>query len=258
MTPILLLIMLAALFVVVTIGFGLLFSFVNTQNSKAIQRNFGWGGICFFGWIGVPVHELSHLVMAVLFGHKITNVSLFRPKKGRVDGILGYVRHSYRNKLIQKMGNFFIGAAPMVVGAVLLRTMIVWLSPTGEIPVMEIKDTQAMARYVMEIVRQVGGMFQTEQLEKVWFWLLLIVMIGIAVNMNMSTADVKNSLHGIISLFVITALVGSAFHYFAGMEYEAMALVSIGWLVQYVSVLVYGLVICLMILLLMRLISYFI
>ena len=69
-----------------------------------------WGRNLFlygFGWLGCSVHELSHAFFALIFGHKINEIELFKPNS---DGeSLGHVSHSYNKRSIyQKTGNFFI------------------------------------------------------------------------------------------------------------------------------------------------------
>ena len=81
-----------------------------------------WGRNLFlygFGWLGCSVHELSHAFFAIIFGHKITEVELFKPNS---DGeSLGHVSHSYNKKSIyQKIGNFFIGISPLLSGGIIL------------------------------------------------------------------------------------------------------------------------------------------
>ena len=40
------------------------------------------------GWLGTPIHELSHASMAIIFGFKVRQVDLFKPE---ADGTLGSV-----------------------------------------------------------------------------------------------------------------------------------------------------------------------
>ena len=72
-------------------------------------------------WLTAPgtvVHELGHALFCVLFGHKIRDISLFRPRK---DGVLGYVKHSWNRKsLYQNIGLFFIGTGPIWLGSALI------------------------------------------------------------------------------------------------------------------------------------------
>ncbi|PTB97476.1 hypothetical protein C9975_11475, partial [Thalassospira xiamenensis] len=63
--------------------------------------------------IGVPVHELSHYLMAKLMGHKVTQVKLFMPMK---DGTLGFVEHAYRRSWWSPFANLMIGMAPLIGG----------------------------------------------------------------------------------------------------------------------------------------------
>ena len=86
-----------------------------------------WGRDLFlygFGWLGCSVHELSHAFFAIIFGHKISEIELFKPNN---DGeSLGHVSHSYNKKSIyQKIGNFFIGISPLLFGGVVLF-LITW------------------------------------------------------------------------------------------------------------------------------------
>ncbi|MBN3495850.1 hypothetical protein JL456_23925 [Vibrio neptunius] len=62
-----------------------------------------------FGLVGTPIHELSHLLVALIFGHKITGLKLFSWRTS------GYVSHSYNaHSTFQVAGNFFIAMAPFM------------------------------------------------------------------------------------------------------------------------------------------------
>lgn len=65
--------------------------------------------------IGVPLHELSHAIASVLFGHKIQGIKLIPTSS---TGELGYVRHSWNTRSVyQSLGCFFIAIAPLITGS---------------------------------------------------------------------------------------------------------------------------------------------
>ena len=107
--------------------FGIIFHILNTKSSSNLMT-IGWGMYLLFAWIGTPIHELSHFLMCLLFGFKVSEVKLFRPFKGKKDGILGYVNYSYNPKnLYQKIGNFFVGIAPMIGGSIVIYILFRFL-----------------------------------------------------------------------------------------------------------------------------------
>ena len=86
-----------------------------------------WGEILGYRswWIisspGVFIHEAAHAIFCLIFHHEIKEVKFFEIS----DDSLGYVRHTYDpESLYQRIGNLFIGIAPVLVGI----TVIVFLS----------------------------------------------------------------------------------------------------------------------------------
>lgn len=83
---------------------------------------FGHKSIYLTGWIGTPIHEISHVLMCIIFGHKVEEVSLFKPEPD--SGVLGYVVHRYDPKsFYQSVGCLFIGMAPLFGNIVLALTI---------------------------------------------------------------------------------------------------------------------------------------
>ena len=75
--------------------------------------------------IGTPVHEMGHALTCLLFGHAITDMSLWQPSAP--DGNLGYVTHTYnRRNPYHILGNLFIGIGPIFSGLGVL-TLALWL-----------------------------------------------------------------------------------------------------------------------------------
>src|SRR5699024_6161228 len=66
--------------------------------------------------IGVPLHELSHALVATLFGMGVRMISLFQPDPQSPQ--LGYVNFSYSpGRVRHRVGLFFVGIAPLIAGA---------------------------------------------------------------------------------------------------------------------------------------------
>ena len=174
---------------------------VGRKNSTYIQRNFGWTGYCVLGSIGVPYHELSHLITAVIFRHKIREVQLFRPVQGRADGTLGYVDHSWNSKSIyQRIGNFFIGTAPMFFGAGLMFIVLRIAYPSVFVNVAEISEIPG------SLVFAFRNMFMPENLFTVWTLIVLLITVFICPYMDMSWEDIKGSTSGAIALIIVAII----------------------------------------------------
>lgn len=99
-----------------------------TQHRLAAR--FGWKSILWTGWLGTPIHELSHVAMCLVFRHRIDDVALFEPDLE--SGRLGYVRHSFtKSNWFERVGNVFIGLAPLAGGAVTLAALLMMFYPAA-------------------------------------------------------------------------------------------------------------------------------
>lgn len=94
------------------------------EANQKLVNTFGFNSQIIAGGLGIIVHELSHLIMAIIFGHHINAVSLLRIPSNTNDMSLGYVKHTWSpTSTYQKVGNAFIGIAP-VLGCTLLIYII--------------------------------------------------------------------------------------------------------------------------------------
>ena len=61
----------------------LVFAWIIHQIERLTQRRlaerFGWRSIMWTGWLGTPIHELSHAIMCLAFRHRIDEMALFEP-----------------------------------------------------------------------------------------------------------------------------------------------------------------------------------
>lgn len=217
----------------------------------------GHGILLATGIIGTPIHELSHALMCVIFGHKIKEIKLYQPS-GR-DGALGYVTHTYNRKNIyHQIGNFFIGIAPIVIGSgVLVLTMGLLLPDSFELMISEIEG-----------ISEIGDFFPfiSEMIETIFFdsadmwqtWVFLVLAIMIAGHMEMSGADIKGSLGGLGILTLLWLVVSGAIFLISSSVFEDMTVLFTSFafvLSAFFSIAIIFLVILVLFALLIKLIT---
>lgn len=194
---------------VFTLGIIFLFGWLIALCNRRFYANFGKYGTaaCYAtGFIGTPIHELSHALFAVIFGHKITEIKLFRISD---DGVLGYVNHSYNPKNIyHRIGNFFIGIAPIVVISAVLYLAAYLLMPSftkqAEMLTEEISSIN-IERILGSIVAVVTEFFA---LATSWqWWVFIVIGIFLSLHMTLSGADIKGAKDGLVILLILILVV---------------------------------------------------
>ena len=183
---------------------------VELQLSRRLVSRFGWRGVLATGWIGVPVHELSHAAACVLFRHRVESMRLFAPDSRT--GRLGDVRHAWdRRSLYQQVGRFFIGIAPLAGGAGVLLALTLLLGP--QLPPAA-AGAAGGAGGILGVARETAARATDFGLALVdpaflahwtsWAYLYLALCIG--AHMSPSGADLKGSGPGLALLVVLTFL----------------------------------------------------
>lgn len=161
------------------------------------------------GIIGTPVHELSHALMCLLFGHRITKVQVFNLKKRA--RTLGFVEHTYnRRNLYHQMGNFFIGIAPIVVGGLAVTLFVRLLTPWMYNDMMrEITDVMAasgtgiLVEAVKSVVSIFVSFFSFSNFSSWRWWLCIVFAFAISIHMEISRSDIKGGLRGLAVIAVM-------------------------------------------------------
>ncbi|OGH68751.1 MAG: hypothetical protein A3J66_03460 [Candidatus Magasanikbacteria bacterium RIFCSPHIGHO2_02_FULL_47_14] len=192
--------------------FGIFFAlgFVLSKLQTAVQTNYhrtiGWKGILLTAWIGTPIHEISHIFFAKIFRHRITHVSLFKPNK--ITGNLGHVEHSYNSlSLYQRIGNFFIGVAPMVGGSLVLAILLFFLVPNARDIYHTIDGiTHDGLRAVTRVPEIIKLLFADANIQEKSFWIFLFVSFCIAAHIAPSKQDQKEMWGGFLSFAALLAL----------------------------------------------------
>ncbi|NVO08945.1 MAG: hypothetical protein HXX16_03190 [Bacteroidales bacterium] len=166
------------------------------------------------GWIGTPIHELGHALFCIIFWHKIDDIKLYTPNSA--DGTLGYVNHSFNPKSIyQKIGNFFIGIGPIILGTIVLYGLLFFLVPNT-------KDVLSSIQLQSKVLSQgIHGEFMNS-LNPLWkstlytletlfkkgnftdykFWIFLYLSMCISSHMELSPPDIKGAWRGLLSIVI--------------------------------------------------------
>ncbi|PXV96112.1 hypothetical protein C8E03_101745 [Lachnotalea glycerini] len=190
--------------------FGILFSVMKKGCNRNLRKSIGYLGTVIFGIIGVPVHELSHLLMCFVFRHTVTEISLFRPMKGRYDNVLGFVKHKYNaNSIYQVAGCFFIGIAPMICGSFMIVFIINLIFPAmihnlnffADLDTLQLSSFTNAILYNTKLI--LSNIFSSSNLTNIGYWFSIYVIISITLHMTISKADFDNAFSGFALLEVI-------------------------------------------------------
>lgn len=183
----------------------------------------GTGFLLATGIVGTPIHELSHALMCVVFGHRIVEMKLYSP--GSRDGTLGYVNHSYnpRNPY-QQIGNFFIGIAPILGGSAVLLLLMRWLVPdvfsavTADLSAvnslsLDFADRVTYTGYVSLFRKVTMDIFDFSQAGNILWWVFLLLALSVAGHMELSGADVKGGVGGFFLLSLLLLLADAVLYF---------------------------------------------
>ena len=194
---------------------GFILGFLKDLICQYMQYALGFGGILITAWIGTPVHEMGHALLCYVFRHNVIDVKLFSPDAEK--GILGYVNHSYNPKSVyQKIGNFFIGIAPILSGTGVIMILFRILLPS------ECKDMFSAIRafewpnkFSLEALQLIYGgiiklfsiLFTTSNLKSIVFWIFIYLAISISSHMALSPADMRGASSGIGTMYILIVVV---------------------------------------------------
>lgn len=223
------------------------------------MRGLGWGGFCLLGAFGVMFHETSHLIAALIFRHKITDIALFRPVSGKEDGVLGYVHHSYsRASRWQCVGNFFIGTAPMVFGAGFL-TALLYISSSMAFNMTRLAancDSEIFGNSIKTVVIVFSELLQmfignfaifSQSYEFNAFTAIFVIFAFlICPHLGMSGADFKNTISGTLFLVASSFVAPAVINAWLEISYSDIYTAMLVFVTYYTFVLLIGFFVSLM------------
>jgi hypothetical protein len=198
----------------VIIAIGFLLGLIEKYSNTFLVRAFGTRGILLTAWLGTPIHEIGHMLMCFLWGHKVTRVKLLQLNSS--DGILGYVEHHYNpNSIYQQVGNFFIGLGPIFSGIGSLILGMYLLVPQSYAAFkIQIHQHVSLEQLDINVLKTIGGaviaisksLFTFHNLISPTFWIFLVLAISISSHIALSKADIRGSVKGLVMIFFLLVL----------------------------------------------------
>lgn len=89
------------------------------RSTQALARALGWHTVAWTtGWLGVPVHELSHALACVLTRRRVRAITLFAPNPAT--GTLGSVEFEPGRGPVAWLATLLVGIAPLAGGTLAL------------------------------------------------------------------------------------------------------------------------------------------
>jgi hypothetical protein len=198
----------------IIIAIGFLLGVMERQSNRFLYGALGPRGVLLTAWIGTPIHEIGHLLMCFLWGHRVTRIKLLQLNS--TDGTLGFVEHAYnQNSIYQQVGNFFIGIGPIFSGIGSLILGLYLLVPQSFATFkLQIQQHVSFEKFDLNVLKNFGdalmvigkSLFTVQNLETPTFWIYLILAIGISSHIALSKADIQNSAKGLQMIFILLVL----------------------------------------------------
>ena len=210
--------LLIAMVIPSTIVLGL--TYINRNTKKILVNNYGFNSQVYFGFLGIIVHETSHMLAALLFGHQIVEFKpLVLPKNvARNGGALGYVNQRWNtNSTYQNIGNLFIGTAP-IWGCTFVLYLLTKLTMPNLYQFI-LKLEKAMATMNLDSIRSViSNMNLFNNIDGISLLISvfgLILMTNIVIGgFDLSSNELNNALGAFIAFYIFFTVILSALVFF--------------------------------------------
>lgn len=183
---------------------------LNVLTTRALGGTFGASSVIWFtGWLGTPVHELSHAAACLLFRHRIQELVLFRPDPA--SGVAGYVRYTWspRNPLAL-LGHGFVGVAPLFGGALSLAILLSLLLPDDlarSLFRITLTEQATLGDWLVRLQSASHALLRPELWSQPRSWLLAYLALCVGTHTAPSGADLKGAWPSLLLNLVLLAAV---------------------------------------------------
>lgn len=200
--------------------------------TRILCRSFSIRAVVYStGWLGVPIHEISHLLAALLFGHKICKISFFDPDPET--GTLGYVLHTYDpDNIYHLVGNFFIGIAPILGGSLVIfiayyflihDISIINLGSSCYFNFLNLSLLAGCKMIGLMVVLIFKNIFHLNNFKSWQIWLFLYIIFCVGAHMAPSLPDLRHAIYGFLTIITGLLILNFAFSFLGGIPLIAIA-----------------------------------
>jgi hypothetical protein len=196
---------------------------------KRMSRYFGWQSNLWTGWIGAPVHEYSHAIVAWIFGHQVDRIVPFQPeaKTGR----LGYVIIRYNAKSTwQTMGHFFVCYAPLAGGTLAIFFVTLLFYPSSIQTQFQVEPAELFKTSLTQASQQLTSILTPENVGSIRFWAYSYLVLAIGCHLAPSSQDYQKSARGHRRMFWVGLIVFTLFLLTGGLPNALLSPVATGFL----------------------------
>ena len=186
---------------------------IGTSTFRSMERACGYRSIIYTtGWIGTPVHEISHLLAAYIFRFRVLEFKPFSPDLE--SGLLGYVLfQSKSDTRINRIGLFVIGIAPLFGGIAVILALGLLLIPGLDALIGKIvhtsfqRDLSTVHAYLLLIgqasLEGVRLLLDPQNLSRWQFWAFLYLTSCVSSHLSPSKSDIQISREGVTSVVTL-------------------------------------------------------
>lgn len=217
--------------------------FIEDRLQRRLTRYFGWKSNLITGWIGAPIHEYSHAIMAKLFGMEVREIVPFRPepKTGR----LGYVsiQHDPQSTW-HALGQFFVCYAPLAGGTAAILVLTLLFYPQAVRAEFNVEPQTLVHTSLSQALDRIGMIMTLDHFASLRFWIFSYLILCIGSHLAPSSVDFSSSTRGhkIVGLILVAALV--VFLAVGGLPAVVLSTIAPGFLILQANLL-FSLLLCL-------------
>lgn len=228
------------------VAFAIVIHWIESITERRLAERFGWKSVLWTGWLGTPIHELSHAAMCWVFRHKIKEIALFEPDRN--SGRLGYVVHTFdtRNRF-QRVGNFFIGIAPLIGGSIALAVLLWMFYPEAARSALELTgqnaEGDAIEKSIGIATTIFGNVINGQNFFTPRFWVFIYLVLCVGTHMAPSPSDYEGAWNGVF-IFGAVLIAGVFLLAVAGVDSDSMVNTMVGTMGPLFAILGLAVVLC--------------